>query len=749
MKPSVSIEEMYRILYQEHPDPFQVLGNHIITEKEKKMVVIRAFLPKAKNACIVAIDKKEEYPMISYHQDGFYEVTCEDRQEIFPYQIKTWDKKDNSITQFYDSYSFMPGFSNFDQYLFQQGKHYKTYEKLGAHLTEMNGVRGVYFAVWAPNAKSVSVIGSFNDWDQRFHMMRTLGTSGIWEIFVPGIGEGISYKYKIKTQKNDHLDKSDPHGFFFEVSPNNASIVVDLSKYQWHDNKWVENRSHNQAINKPMSIYEVHLGSWLRNTRPHFLPKGASTPPEEPKNPFFDYREMAHRLVAYIKEMGYTHIELLPIMEHPFYGSWGYQCLGLYAPTSRYGKPNDFMYFVDLMHQYNIGVILDWVPAHFPTDSHGLAKFDGTNLYEHSDPRQREHRDWNTYIYNYGRYEVKNFLISNALFWLDKYHIDGLRVDAVASMLYLDYSRKPGEWVPNKFGGRENLEAIDFIKECNSLIQEQYPGVLTIAEESTAWPKVSWPAHLDGLGYSHKWNMGWMHDMLEYMSQDPIYRKYHHNKITFSIWYAFSEKFILPLSHDEVVYGKGSILNKMPGDVWQKFANLRLLFGYMFAHPGKKMLFMGADFGQWNEWWHEASLDWHLLEDESHRKMHYYVRELNHFYRQHSACYEKDFTQDGFEWINFKDTDNSVVSFLRKSQNEDLLFVFNFTPIVRHNYKIGVNIAGEYKEILNSDADQFGGSNIGNFGKITSQEEPYQERQHSLTMQIPPLGMLVFQVPHN
>ncbi len=728
MQSNLSLQEIYSIVYQEHRDPFQVLGPHISEIEGKRNVAVRSYLPAAKEAYIVASDTQKEYPMQMLHHSGFYEALCADREEVFPYQIKI-TKTDGTTTCFHDSYSFLPGLTNFDLYLIQQGCHYKTFEKLGAHIVEMNGVQGVYFAVWAPNAKSVSVIGSFNAWDRRYHAMRTLGASGVWEIFIPGIGQGEGYKYQITTYDNLTFDKTDPHGFYCETSPRTASIVYDLNQFRWNDELWLEKRAEKQKKSAPISIYELHIGSWVR----------------DPKNPkrMLSYAEVAHRLVDYVKDMGYTHVELLPVMEHPFYGSWGYQCLGLYAPSSRYGTPDEFRYMIDLLHQNDIGVLLDWVPAHFPTDAHGLAYFDATYLYEHADPRKREHKDWNTYIYNYGRYEVKNFLISNALFWLQKYHLDGLRVDAVASMLYLDYSKGPGEWSPNRFGGRENLEAISFLQECNDLVQKYHPGVLMIAEESTTWPKVSGPTYLGGLGFTHKWNMGWMNDILRYMSMDPIFRKYHHNILAFSIWYAFTENFVLPLSHDEVVHGKASLIGKMPGDLWQRFANLRLLFGYMFAHPGKKMLFMGNDFGQWNEWAHESSLDWHLLEDEPHKKLQNFVRSLNFFYQEHPALYENDSTSEGFEWCDYSDADHSVIAFWRKSEKEKLLFVFNFTPVPWNNYRLGVEDKGTYQEIFNTDSEWYWGSNVGNMGHINASENSWHDRPYTLSIQLPPLGMIV------
>lgn len=725
---NLSLQDIYSIIYQENRDPFSILGPHIEIIDDCKVVVIRGYLPYTEAAWVV--HDKKEYKMEMLHQDGFFEVVCKDKEEVFPYQLKV-QRKDGTITQFYDSYSFLPGLTNFDLYLIQEGCHYKTYEKLGAHLMEMNGVSGVYFAVWAPNARSVSVIGSFNYWDRRMHVMRNLGSAGVWEIFIPGIGQGELYKYRITTHDHQIFDKTDPHGFYCELSPNTASIIYDIDHFKWNDQEWMAKRQEKQQNTQPISIYEMHLGSWMRDPKcPHA---------------YLSYTEIADRLIPYIQDMGYTHVEFLPVMEHPFYGSWGYQCLGLYAPSSRYGTPDQFQHLIDRLHQNNIGVILDWVPAHFPKDAHGLAYFDGTHLYEHADPRQREHKDWQTYIYNYGRYEVKNFLISNALFWLEKYHIDGLRVDAVASMLYLDYSKQHGEWVPNQYGGRENLAAISFLRECNDIVQKQHPGVMMIAEESTAWPQVTGETHLGGLGFQSKWNMGWMNDILHYMGSDPIYRKYKQGMLSFSVWYAFSERFILPLSHDEVVYGKGSILNKMPRDDWKKFANVRLLYGFMFAHPGKKMLFMGNDFGQWREWNHDHSLDWHLLSYRPHQQLQQFIKDLNHFYRNHKALFELDTSSEGFEWVDFYDADHSVIAFWRKGKNEKLLFIFNFTPEVWRNYTLGLSVLGKFKEIFNSDSQYYGGSNIGNNGFAESKPYPWNGRSNSLTVNLPPLGMLVFQ----
>ena len=618
-------------------------------------------------------------------------------------------------------------FTDMDIYLFKEGNHFRLYENLGAHLC--NG--GVRFAVWAPNAKSVSVIGEFNNWDKKAHPLSPRqDETGIWEGFIEEIDAGTLYKYHIVSNYNNYeVDKGDPYAFYWERPPKTASIVWDLN-YEWKDEKWMKERVKHNSFKSPMSIYEVHLGSWRRF-------------PEE-GNRFLTYRELASFLPNYAKEMGFTHVEFLPIMEHPFYGSWGYQTLGYFAPTARYGTPQDFMYLIDVLHQNNIGVILDWVPSHFPNDGHGLVFFDGTHLYEHADPRKGFHPDWKSCIFNYGRNEVRNFLISSALFWLDKYHVDGIRVDAVASMLYLDYSRKDGEWIPNEYGGRENLEAIHFLKRFNEEIYRNYPDVQTIAEESTAWPQVTRPTYLGGLGFGMKWNMGWMHDTLEYFSKDPIFRQYHHNQLTFSIWYAFFENFVLPLSHDEVVYGKGSLIAKMPGDDWQKFANLRALLGYQWLHPGKKLLFMGGELGQWREWNHESSIDWHLLEYPNNEGIRRWVRDLNRLLSSEPALYERDFENTGFEWVDFSDWESSVISFLRKSENETVLVVCNFTPIPHYNYRIGVPSGGFWKEILNSDAKEYGGSGHGNFGGLEATPVPIHGRFHSLVMTLPPLSVIVF-----
>jgi 1,4-alpha-glucan branching enzyme len=623
--------------------------------------------------------------------------------------------------------------SEFDLYLLAEGTHTRAYEKLGAHLSERNGHRGVQFAVWAPNAERVSVIGDFNRWNSSADVMRP-SSAGVWEGFVTDIGPGAVYKYHVESRDRRYsVDKADPYGFAAEIRPRTASCVWDLQDYSWLDHSWMANRAKNNSLNSPISIYELHLGSWKRVS--------------EEANRWLTYREMAPLLADYVHDAGFTHVELMPIMEHPFDGSWGYQIIGYFAPTSRFGTPSDFMYLIDYLHRKGIGVILDWVPAHFPKDEAGLGYFDGSHLYEHADPKQAEQPDWNTFVFNYGRNEVQNFLISNALFWFDKYHIDGLRVDAVASMLYLDYGKREGEWIPNRYGGRENIEAVHFMRSVNERVYESYPDVMMIAEESTAWPQVSRPTYLGGLGFGFKWNMGWMHDMLDYISQDPVFRSYHHNEITFSLIYAFSENFVLPFSHDEVVYGKGSMLRKMPGDEWQKFANLRLLYGFMFGHPGKKLLFMGDEFGQWSEWNHEASLEWDLLKNPLHAGLLRWVRDLNTLYRGQPSLHEFDFNAAGFEWVDCKDSQRSIISFLRRgpSAEDQTLFVCNFTPVVRENYRVGVPLEGSWKEVLNSDAPLYGGSGQGNFGGLSTIPLPIHGRSFTLNMRLPPLGVVAFQ----
>lgn len=615
-----------------------------------------------------------------------------------------------------------------DRYLFAQGTHERAYEKLGAHLIEIDGVPGTHFAVWAPNAQAVHLIGDFNDWQGQAAPMQR-GVTGIWTRFEPQVSAGACYKYRIRSKDGLLLDKADPYAFAAEVPPKTASIVADIDRYTWGDAEWMAKRKQRQALDAPLSIYEMHLGSWMRGE----------------DNRELSYTDLVEKLIPYIKDMGYTHIELLPIAEHPFDGSWGYQVTGYYAPTSRYGHPQEFQAFVDACHQTDIGLILDWVPAHYPKDGHGLGYFDGTHLYEHADPRQGEHKDWETYIFNYGRREVQSFLLSNAVFWLEKYHLDGLRVDAVASMLYLDYSREMGEWVPNIHGGRENLEAIYLLKKFNEVVHGLYPDILTFAEESTAWPQVSRPVYLGGLGFDMKWNMGWMHDTLEYMSKDPIHRSYHHNQLTFSLLYAFNENFILPLSHDEVVHLKGAMIDKMPGDLWQKFANLRTYYAFQYGHPGKKLLFMGGEFGQWREWNFATSLDWHILADEAHQGLSNLVRDLNWLYRTESALHEVDFEKEGFDWIDCNDIGQSVVIFMRhnKMNDEHLIFVANFTPIPREAYRIGLPEAGPYQEYFNTDLKKYWGSGITNGHHLHSDTIPWHGLPFSLSLTLPPLSVLI------
>ena len=620
-----------------------------------------------------------------------------------------------------------------DVYLFREGSHARLHEKLGCHLAREGGAEGARFGVWAPNARSVAVVGEFNGWNPQAHPLAARGDGcGVWEGFVPGVSRGDAYKYHIVSRHNGYrVDKGDPFGVFWETPPRTASRAWTL-EYEWSDQEWMTTRAARNALDAPISIYEVHLGSWRRV-------------PDE-GNRSLSYREIAQPLADYVRELGFTHVELLPITEHPFFGSWGYQTTGYFAPTARYGTPQDFMHLVDTLHRNGIGVILDWVPSHFPTDEHGLAYFDGTHLYEHADPKQGYHPEWNSSIFNYGRNEVRAFLLSSALFWLERYHLDGLRVDAVASMLYLDYGRKEGEWIPNRHGGKENLDAIEFLRSLNEAVYRDHPDVQVIAEESTSWPMVSRPVYLGGLGFGMKWNMGWMHDTLDYMKEDPVHRRYHHDRLTFSIWYAFFENFVLPLSHDEVVHGKGSLIGKMPGDAWQQFANLRLLYGYMWAHPGKKLLFMGGEFGQRREWQHDESLEWHVAEQHAeHRGVRAWLADLNRFYRDQPALHQVDFSQDGFEWIDCHDAENSVLTFLRKSRDGRrlCLAVCNFTPVPRLNYIVGVPRGGCWREALNSDAGIYGGSGLGNFGGVEATPVPAQGRYHSLTLSLPPLAILL------
>ncbi|MDH5301099.1 MAG: 1,4-alpha-glucan branching protein GlgB [Gammaproteobacteria bacterium] len=701
-----------------HHDPFAVLGRH----QQDKICSVRFYNPHASSARILPLDE----PMLSTDMEGVFIWQGPAQKLPANYQIQWQHIEGHQIVQ-HDPYAFDAQISEFDLHLFGEGKHWHAYQFLGANRRVIGDIEGVLFATWAPNASRVSVVGDFNQWDGRRHPMRNRGSSGVWELFIPGCQAGDLYKFEIRNRDTGlAVSKTDPYGKAFELRPKSA-CYVNTSDYVWQDQQWQRAREQANWLHQPLSIYELHLGSWHRNEHGGFL----------------NYRELAERLVPYIKELGFTHIELLPITEHPLDASWGYQALGYFAPTSRFGSPDDFRYFVDLCHQNNIGVILDWVPAHFPSDSHGLARFDGTALYEHDDPRKGFHRDWGTLIYNYSRPEVKNFLLSSAFYWLEEFHLDGLRVDAVASMLYLDYSRDPNDWIPNQYGGRENLEAIDFLREMNSVTHAEHPGTLIMAEESTAWPGVSRPVYTGGLGFSTKWNMGWMHDTLDYMQHDPVHRHFHHNQLTFGLLYSFTENFILPFSHDEVVHGKGSLRSKMPGDEWQQFANLRLLYTYMFTYPGKKLLFMGCEFGQGPEWNHQHSLDWYVLQYPHHQGLKQLVSDLNYHYRQQPALHHFDFDHRGFQWINCNDASQSVLSYIRQDESGFVIVVLNFTPVVRHHYRIGVPRGGNYCELLNSDGHAYGGSNQGNGGQLTAENHACMGFDHSLSLTLPPLGGMI------
>ncbi|TWT67689.1 1,4-alpha-glucan branching enzyme GlgB [Posidoniimonas polymericola] len=736
MRTQVPLDSISPLIGCHHENPFALLGPHQVEEDGRKALAVRAFLPDAKQAWVVDAAHGQHRPMRRIHPAGLYEAihSTEDnglcQLDGASYAIQVIDKNGKQTTM-HDPYAFEPLLGEMDLHLLGEGKHWASYERLGAHLRTIDGVTGVNFAVWAPNAKGVSIVGDFNGWSAKLNQMRKHIPSGVWELFLPGLDEGTLYKFSVTQQDGRVVEKCDPYAFAAEIPPRTANIVTNLNQYTWGDSEWMAEREKLNAFDAPISIYELHLGSWRRD-------------PSEPDR-WLSYRETAPQLVEYCQQMGFTHVELMPVSEHPFTGSWGYQTVGYFAATSRYGSPEDLMHMIDVLHQGGIGVIIDWVPAHFPKDDHGLSSFDGSSLYEHSDPRQGEHPDWGTKIFNYGRNEVSNFLISNALFWLDKYHIDGLRVDAVASMLYLDYSREDGDWVPNRFGGRENLEAIDFLKRFNEETHLQYPGVLTIAEESTSWTGVSRPTYVGGLGFSLKWNMGWMNDTLRYFHHEGIHRKYHHDELTFSLIYAFTENFCLPFSHDEVVHGKGSMLDQMPGDMWQKFANLRLLYGYMWTHPGKKLLFMGGEFGQWHEWNYNESLQWHLLQWESHEGVQKYVSHLNHMYRNEPALHEVDFESGGFEWVDCHNHEDSVLAYLRrgKDPNDYLLVCSNFTPVPRQGYKIGVPEAIWYDEISNSDSTYFGGSDLGNGGGIQAAPLESHGRPASLEVTLPPLSTIV------
>ena len=734
-------EEVDLIVYANHWNPFEVLGPHPIPRLDPTnldRLAIRAFLPEAHEAWVLYTSQAKSsitVPMKRLHPDGFFEAILTPQPASFSYRLCVTNHEGHTW-EFEDPYRFRPILGDVDLHLLGEGTHYRNFTKLGAHLTEQDGVPGVAFAVWAPNARRVSVVGDFNRWDGRRHAMWSRGSSGLWELFIPGLVQGEIYKYEIKSRFNDYLvQKSDPYGLAAELRPKTASRVWDVENFSWNDQEWMEQRAARQALDAPISVYELQLGSWKRTA-------------DNPTG-FLNYRQIADDLVIHMRELNFTHVELMPINEYPFDGSWGYQPVGYFAPTSRFGTPDDFAYFVDTMHRNGFGVILDWVPAHFPSDEHGLGFFDGTHLYEHQDPRLGEHRDWGTKIFNYGRPEVANFLLGNALFLLEIYHIDGLRVDAVASMLYLDYSREAGDWIPNIHGGNENLEAIAFIKRFNEICHREHPGVLTIAEESTSWLGVSRPTYLGGLGFSMKWNMGWMNDTLRYFAKDPVHRKYEHSALTFSMIYAFNENFMLPLSHDEVVHGKRSLLSKAPGDLWQKFANLRLLYSYMYAHPGKKLLFMGSEIAPWREWAHDESLDWHLLHWSSHRGVFNVLRDLNAIYRDDPALHEIEFDWRGFEWIELHDWENSVLSFMRRAKDprDAMVVVCNFTPVPRYDYLIGVPEPGFYREVFNSDAEIYGGSNVGNHGGTWARTGEYGGRPYHIALKVPPLAAIFLKVP--
>lgn len=730
-------EHLERILYTGHHDPFSYLGVHF-PEDDGNKVVIRTFQPHADEVALVSGNNRRT--LLKIHPDGVFQLELQrdwfsdPHLDPYTYQFELIFS-DGSRNLINDPYRFLPQLEETDRYLFNFGTNYRIYEHLGGHPATLSNISGTCFRVWAPNARSVSVVGDFNQWDGRVHPMRSLGASGIWELFLPGIGEGTVYKFQIRSRDGKLFDKADPFQFQGELRPNSASIVNYLNHHQWQDAQWEKQKREIAPYDRPLAIYEVHLGSWRRDPEDHWR--------------FLTYKELADQLIPYVKELGFTHIEIMPIMEHPLDESWGYQVTGPFSVTSRYGTPEEFMYFVDQCHQNNIGVILDWVPAHFPRDQHSLARFDGTALYEHEDPMKGAHPEWGTYIYNYGRREVSNYLIANALFWLDKFHIDGLRVDAVASMLYLDYSRRDGEWLPNCYGGRENLEAIDFIRHVNSVVYDFYPNTLMIAEESTSFFGVSKPTNLGGLGFGFKWNMGWMNDILNYFAKDPIFRKYHHNTLTFSIMYAFSENFLLPLSHDEVVHGKRSLLSKMPGDDWQKFANLRLLLLSMWLHPGKKLLFMGGEFGQLSEWYCKTSLDWHLLdEDERHAMMVKFVSELNALYLRNPSLWQEDFHHEGFAWIDFEDRNNSVISFTRyaKEKADHLVCILNYTPQTYLEYRVGLPANQQYRFIFSSDDPAYGGSGAYIKGKEVQPEAvSHGSAPFRTTITLPPLAGVILQ----
>ncbi len=714
-------EPLLRIIEARHHDPFEVLGRHL----HKDQALVRVFLPMARQVRIAGPDLTLRRIEGTDLFEGFgTRDQIPERYEI------VWTDHQGHDHRYHDPYCFPPQIEEFDLHLFNEGRHWHAYKVLGAHDHTADEVQGTLFAVWAPNAERVSIIGDFNHWDGRVHPMRSRGGSGVWELFLPGVSPGHLYRFEIRSHQGEILVKNDPYANQYQVRPENAGIITAPSTHHWEDGPWMGARQESEWQKAPLSIYEVHLGSWQRDKDGNFL----------------NYRELARRLADYVTAQGFSHIELLPITEHPFDGSWGYQTTGYFAPTSRFGTPDDFRWFVDHLHQRGIGIILDWVPAHFPKDAHALARFDGTALYEHEDPRKGEHRDWGTLIFNYGREEVRNFLLASAVYWLEEFHLDGLRVDAVASMLYLDYSRDPGDWVPNQYGGRENLEAVEFLRHLNEVTHDQYPGTLMIAEESTAWPQVSRPTWLGGLGFSMKWNMGWMHDTLSYFAKDPVYRHYHHDLLTFGLLYSFTENFVLPFSHDEVVHGKGSLLDKMVGDEWQRFASLRLLYSYMFTYPGKKLQFMGNEFAQGREWTEEEELEWHLLGRPQHQGIQALSSELNRLYREIPALHELDFEVGGFEWIDCHDASQSTLSYLRWARDGSfVVVVLNFTPVPREQYRIGVPRAGVYRECFNSDSEFYHGSNLGNGGNVESEEIPWMGQDHSVELILPPLGALILQ----
>jgi 1,4-alpha-glucan branching enzyme len=734
MKLKYKLEDLIAeaIISGNHGDPFAVLGMHKAADDT---IIVRVYQPTAENVELLEYDSEKKIgDFVKVHEAGLFQIELDKKKykTRFAYKLNLhyWEGHKQVVE---DPYRFSPILGEMDIYLLAEGNHLEIYKKLGAHPMKHENVTGVSFAVWAPNAKRVSVIGNFNNWDGRVHPMRLRVGCGVWEIFIPNVTKGDMYKFEIKGANGNLMPlKTDPVGFYCEKRPSTASIVYDLDNYTWGDEKWQEKKADINALDKPVSIYEVHLGSWRRNSLEGLR--------------YLTYRELADELVPYVKDLGFTHVELLPVTEHPFDGSWGYQATGMFAPTSRFGSPDDFRYLVDRFHQENIGVILDWVPGHFPKDGHGLANFDGTALYEHADPRKGEHMDWGTKIYNFGRSEVQNFLASSAMFWLKEYHIDGLRVDAVASMLYLDYSRKDGEWVPNEDGGNENKEAIAFLRRMNELVFAHGEGATTYAEESTAWPMVSRPTYMGGLGFGFKWNMGWMHDSLEYMEKDAIHRRYHHNLLTFGPIYAFNENFVLPLSHDEVVHGKGSLIGKMSGDRWQRFANLRAYYGFMFTHPGKQLLFMGGEFGQEREWNADDSLSWHLLNDPMHQGVQNCVKDLNKILKEYPALHEKDFDGEGFEWIDYQNADESIISYVRRAKDYDDFVVVccNFTPVPRSSFKIGVPTGGFYKEVFNSDSELYGGSGMGSLGGVEAKNESWNYRDNLIEITLPPMSTVVF-----